>query len=297
MKPLINNWKSLTPFEKIALVVAVVGSIYGGITFLLDKTKDTNKQIIVFNKKTHLGDNDQSSFGGTSSPFVESPGSEGKVHLLEYDKKEQSFKSKNGFPTEVQEILNFYGGQYAKANLEAYKHVVGVSPKIDADKSYPGNSVQIDRYTKLIWRENSGEFYHQEAAVGLTATINLYQYLLNNGFSPEETSIKKATFRFHGLHSGKRPSQPDNVQIVVNRKIYPMKYKSNNVREEESIDINIPAETLNLAATGTNRFTIMVLPYQENYPVPPPKSQYEQRGPGHFRDIELWSGKLELVID
>ena len=236
MMPIIKNWKKLTPFEKIGAIATVVGliaAVYGGYTFLVEKTKDTEKRIVVFDKKTHLGDNDQANFGGTSSPYFESPGAEIGAHLLVYDKKEKGFISTNGFPTEVQRILNYYGRRYQESNLSAYQHVVGIKPSKSEEDQYPGNSVQIDLYTKLVWVENGGSFYHKKAAVGITSTINLFQYLKENGFYPEETKIKKAKFWYHGLHSGKRQSQPDNVELIVNSKLHQIKFKSNKVREEE----------------------------------------------------------------
>ena len=178
MKPIIENWKRLTPFEKIGTFATVVGLfavLYGGYAFLVKKTKDTEKRIVVFDKKTHIGDNDQASFGGTSSPYVESPGAEIGAHLLVYDKKENGFISTKGFPTEIQRILNYYGSRYQESNLSAYKHVVGVKPSKPEEDQYPGSSVQIDSFTKLVWVENGGSFYHKKAAVGITSTINLFQ--------------------------------------------------------------------------------------------------------------------------
>ena len=300
MKSVVDNWKAFKPFEKIGAVATLVGlvaAVYAGFAYLNDLTKDTEKQIVIFDKKTHLGDNDQASFGGTSSPFVESPGAEQGAHLLIYNKKNKSFVSTNGLPTEVQNILNFYGVRYLKTNLSAYKHTVAVNPANKKGEQYPGNSVQIDPFTKLIWLGNAGSFYHEKATVGITSTVNLFQYFKDNGFNPEETKIKKAAFRYHGLHSGKRKSQPDNVEVVINGKIYPIKFKSNKVREEEHVAVTIQPEILNLTPTGTNRFTIMVLTYQEKYPIPSPNKEYTKKGPGHFRDIELWKGTLELVID
>ncbi|MEW8350661.1 MAG: hypothetical protein AB2689_21640 [Candidatus Thiodiazotropha taylori] len=297
MKSLIDNWKGLKPFEKIGTVVAVVGTIYGGIAFISEKTKDTDKQIVVFNQKTHLGDNDQASFGGTASPFMVQPGAEEKAHLLVYDKALESFESTNGFPTEIQRVLAHYGKQYQKVNLGAYKHVVGVSPSSESDETYQGNSVLIDSYTKLIWRENNGTYYHEKAPVGITSTVNLNKILSDYGYNNGDAKIKSASFIYHGLHSGKRHSQPDSVELVVNNKIFAVNFRSNSVREEERISIPIPPEILNISETGTNRFTLIVLPYQEKYPLPPPDSAYLHKGPGHFRDIELWEGKLTVTID
>ncbi len=300
MTPIIENWKRLTPFEKIGAIATVVGlvaAVYGGYAFFVKKTKDTEIRIVVFDKKTHLGDNDQATYGGTSLPYFESPGAETGAHLLVFDKKDNRFIS-TGFPTEVMGILNYYGGRYQESNLSAYQHVVGIEPSEPEKDQYPGSSVQIDLYTKLVWVENGGSFYHEKAAVGITSTINLFQHLKENGFYPEETKIKKAKFWYHGLHSGKRQSQPDNVELVVNSKVHQIKFKSNKVREEELVAVTIDPEIINLSPTSTNRFTLVVLPYQEKFPIPPPSLKgYKQVGPGHFRDIELWKGTLELVID
>jgi len=280
------------------VLVGLLATGYGGYIYLNELTKDTVKRIIVFDKKTHLGDNDPASFGGTSSPFVGSPGIEQKALLLIYNKKEKNFISTNEFPAEVQKILGFYGRRYQEANLSAYKHVLGVKPSSHEGEQYPGSSVKIDSVTKLIWKENSGNFYREKAAVGITSTVNLFQYLKKNGFDPDKTKIKKAIFWYHGLHSGKRQGQPDNVEVVINGKIYPVKFSSNKVGKEEFVAVKILTRSLNLTPDSTNRFTIMVSPYQEKYPVPRTASEkYEKIGPGHFRDIELWKGVLELVID
>lgn len=280
------------------VLVGLIAAVYGGYTYFNNLTEDTVKRIVVFDKKTHLGDNDPASFGGTAAPLVKSSGAEQETHLLMYSKKEKSFISTNEFPAEIQKVLGFYGRRYQEANLSAYKHVLGVNPSSHEGDQYPGSSVKIDSVTKLIWKENSGNFYREKAAVGITSTVNLFQYLKENGFDPDKTKIKKAIFWYHGLHSGKRQGLLDNVEIVINGKIYPVKFSSNKVGKEEFVAVKILTRSLNLTPDSTNRFTIMVSPYQEKYPVPQTASEkYEKIGPGHFRDIELWKGVLELVID
>ena len=295
LRSLINEWRELKPSKKVSVAVAVVVAIYSCYVFIAEKTKDTNAKIIVFNQKVHLGDNDLASFGGTSTPFIVQPGSEGTPHLIFYNKASKIFQSTNGFPTEIQHMATRYGRLYQHANLDAFKHIAAVTPSIIPDANYPGNSVQIDAHTKLIWRENGGSFYHENAAVGITSTINLNKFLAEAGH--DDARIKSASFVFHGIHSGKRSEQSDNVELVVNGKIFPVKFHSNNVREEERIAIPLPHEILNTSAVGTNRFTLVVLPYQERYPLPPPDSEYVRKGPGHFRDIELWEGTLFLTVD
>ncbi|WP_321367842.1 hypothetical protein [uncultured Desulfuromusa sp.] len=301
MKKIFEHWKELRPFEKVAAIGALIGifaALYGGYSFIENKTKDTKERIVIFNKKTHLGDNDQANLGGTSSPYVESPGAEDGAHLLIFDKSKNSFLSTNGFPTEIQSILNHYGKRYNASNLSAYKHVLAVDSSYIDTNQYQGNSVQIDQFTKLIWKENSGSFYHEKAAVGITSTLNLFNYFKGKGLDPQEVKIKKSTFWYHGLHSGKRDEQKDNVELVVNNSAHILLFKSNKVREEELVSISINPELLNLSPTSTNRFTLVVLPYQEKLPIPPTKQEkYKRIGPGHFRDIELWNGTLELIVD
>ena len=300
MKLTVNDWKALSLFKKIGVLATLVGlivAVYSGHIYFNDLTRDTVKQIVIFNKKTHLGDNDQERFGATSSPFVEYPDAEQGAHLLIYNKKEKSFVSANGFPAEVQNLLNFYSGRYQGVNLSAYKHVLGVKPSGNEGEQYPGSSVQIDPSTKLVWVENAGNFYHEKAAVGITSTVNLFQYLKENGFAPDKTKIKKAIFWYHGLHSEKQQGQLDNVEVVINGKIYPVKFESSE-SGEEFVAVKIQSRSLNLTPDSINRFTIMVSPYQEKYPIPQPTAEkYKKVGPGHFRDIELWKGVLELVID
>ena len=77
-------------------------------------------------------------------------------------------------------LLNYYGSRYQESNLSAYQHVVGIEPSEPEKDQYPGSSVQIDSYTKLAWVENGGSFYHEKAAVGITSTINLFQYSKNS---------------------------------------------------------------------------------------------------------------------
>lgn len=300
IKGLRTHWQEWDVRQKlgaVGTVLAIIASLYAGTSFFIDLTKDKKEKIIVFAKKVHLGDNDQARFGGGETPLLENPGGEEGSYLLVFDKENRSFQSNFGFPTEVQNIAYFFGKRYIETNLSAYKHVKGISTSEVHKDRYLGQSVIIDSFTRLVWEENRGAFYHERAAVGISRTINLFQVLKDKGYEPSDISIKKAVFWYHGLHSGRRPDQNENVELVVNGKTYPLRFDSLDVRQEELVPVNLDPKTLSLARSKTNRFTLMVLPYQETYPIPTQGSGYELRGPGHFRDIELWEGFIELVID
>ncbi|GAF80311.1 unnamed protein product, partial [marine sediment metagenome] len=237
------------------------------------------------------------SLGGDRAPALPVPGGEKGAMVILYDKTKGTFKSDFGFPTEVQAIAYYYGPIYAKTNLSAYKHIQAISPTASFVSSYEGDSVQIGPSTLLIWKENNGDFYQEVAPIAVTRAVNLYAVLREKGYQPESVKLNKATLWLHGMHSSRRKDQPENVELIVNGVRHPIRYKGCGLRQEEIVPVQLEIKALSVNAPKPTRITITVLPFQERYPLPPPDSSYAQRGPAHFRDIEIWKAELELIID
>ena len=93
------------------------------------------------------------------------------------------------------------------------------------------------------------------------------------------------------------PSKVDNVEIIVNEDRYPLHFQSYLLRNEEVIPLKIKVSSLSLREDYNNTFTIVVLPFKEDFPIPPPYLNMDKRGPAHFRDIEIGKCMLELELE
>lgn len=293
----LKDWSFLEWIGALAAIVGIIGGSYAGVSYFYEKVKDKKESFVILDEKVHLGDNTMAAFGGDRVPTLPAPGREEGAMVLFYDKAKSTFRSEFGFPSEVQAIAQYYGPIYAETNLLAYQHIQAISPTGSFVSSYKGASIQIDTSTLLIWNEHNGNFYYEVAAVAVTHTVNLYAALREKGYQPESIKLKGATLWLHGMHSGRRPDQPENVEVVVNGVRHPIVYRRTGLRREELISVKLETDALSVKHPNPTHFTIIVLPFQERYPLPPPGSSYEQRGPGHFRDIEIWKAELELTID
>ncbi len=254
--------------------------------------------VSIFDKRIHLGDNIFSRVGGKSLPTQDAPSNLFDSGIIRFDKESGIFKTNFGLPTHVQMIAGYYGKIFDKYNLKAWKNISEISLFPKYQLTYEGSTVKIDAYTTLIWVPNAlhngnHNFYDREAAIGITITKNIYKELKRINYSPEGRRLESVKFYFSGLHGSKRPEQPDNVELVVNQEVYKVPFKSLLTRNEEVVSILIKPSSISLEPEQPTMFTLVVLPFQEKYPIPPPE-QKDRRGPAHFRDIEIGECYIEL---
>lgn len=255
----------------------------------------------VFGGRVHLGDNIFARIGGKSLPTVDSPGPVPHARLVVFDKETAEFQTDFGLPTHVQWIAAHYRPVFSQANLDAWKHISELSANPEFRPKYEGAAVQIDSGTVLIWLHDAtidgdGHFYSRKAVVARTVTRNIYEELRSQGFRPEGRRLSDVTFYICGLHGSRRPEQPDNVQLVVNADIYSVPFKALVARNEEVVPLRLKPSSISIEPEDVTMFTLVVLPFQEEYPLPPPDAK-DRRGPGHFRDIEVGKCFLELCFD
>lgn len=274
------------------------------VLLVLDRTEvfvNRRPTMTVFSERVHLGDNIFARIGGKSLPTVDSPGPIQHPLLIFFDKETEEFQTDFGLPTHVQWIAGYYKSIFAQANLGAWKHISELSANPEFRAEYEGAAVQIDSKTVLIWLQDAtihgeGHFYSRRAAVALTITLNIYEQLRSQGFRPEGRRLSDVTFYLCGLHGSRRPDQPDNVQLIVNRDIYSVPFKALIARNEEVVQMRLKPSSISIEPEDSTMFTLVVLPFQEGYPLPPPHTK-DRRGPGHFRDIEIGKCLLELCFD
>ncbi len=256
----------------------------------------------VFAGRVHLGDNLFARIGGRSLPTEDAPTPpRTDANLILYDKETKTFETSFGLPTHVQWVATHYGRMFDGFNLGAWKHISDLSANVDFRPQYEGASVQIDPTTTLVWIEDAvendeGHFYSRKAVVGRTVTKNLYEELRKQGFAPEGCRLARATLYLSGLHGSRRPDQPESVQVLVNQDLFTVAFRTLQLRSEEVVAVPIKPSSLSLEPEIATMFTIVVLPFQEEYPIPPP-SVKDRRGPAHFRDIEIGDCSIELVFD
>lgn len=179
-------------------------------------------------------------------------------------------------------------------NLDAWSHIKAMNFRMTP--GYNGHLVQIDNHTSLIWKENEGNFYYRYAPFAWAVTLNLYKELMFLNIDPAVQKIKSVKLVITGFHGGKRREQDEQIELLINDKIYKIAFGTPEVRNEEVIVINISPQDLIISPTASMNFAIIVLPFHEKYPIPPPHSKYPQMGPAHFRDIEIGDSYLEVSI-
>jgi hypothetical protein len=257
--------------------------------------------VTVFSGRVHLGDNIFARIGGKSLPSVDAPVQIPKANLVIYDKETRGFQTDFGLPTHVQWLAAHYGVVFARFNLAAWRHISDLSANPGFRPTYEGATAQVDPSTALIWIEDAtvdgeGHFYSRKAIVARTVALNIYEELRSQGFRPEGRHLSDVTFYLCGLHGSRRPEQPDNVQLIVNRDIYSVPFKVLAVRTEEVVPLRIKPSSLSLEPEESTMFSLVVLPFEERHPIPPPGAE-DRRGPAHFRDIEVGQCFLELCFD
>lgn len=257
--------------------------------------RPTTLRIPVFEEQTvRLGDNIYSRFGGRDIPARDSPGGPGKF-IVYYDKADEAFQTYIGLPDLVQVVALRYGDYLKSVNLAAWKHVTQ-QPRAEAPPAYDNAAVRIDSQTVLVWKANEGAFYDRVAAMAALQNINIYRELLRLGHAIESKDVEKVTFWCEGLHGGKRPDQPENIELIVDSTVIPIAFSSTATRQLENVHISIPREALNIRRDKTVSIGVVVLPYQEIAPAPPPTWSGDRRGPAHFRDVELRGCEIELSL-
>lgn len=293
-----KKYKKLVLPTKIALCLGIAGVlltiIFGIRNEFVSKKSQTDKtyRIIIYKGNKHLGDNIFARVGGLSLPKWDDPLNQDETELIYYDKEEHTFLTRWGLPKSVQNIVNKYSILFSEVNLEAWKNIVA-SNEIKTNK-YKGHQIQVDDTTVLRWEESAGDFYYRYAVVARVETINLYERLMFLSYDPVGKELKSAKLILKGLHGSKRAGQPDNVELFIGDNSYALQFGSLFLRNEEVLKIELNPEHLKISPTESNIFGIVVLPFNEEYPLPPPDSSYKKRGPSHFRDIEVGDTFLEL---
>ncbi len=293
---IFKNYKKWSKPTKIGIWIGVLSIILTMIGFILQifPSPKTYK-INVFSGSRHLGDNIFARVGGESLPKWDDPLAEMPDYdLIYYDKETKRFLSRWGQPLSVQKLVFHYGNIYKKFNLEAWENIFSTSE--EPINTYPGQTVKIDSETFLTWKEKKGNFYYRYAVVGRVAILNLYKELSMLGVDLEKAKPKKINLVFSGMHGGKRADQNENIELVINDKIYPFEFSQLFTRQEEVIKYNIEIKNIIISKPNETYLSIFVLPFQEVGPLPPPNSEYLKEGPSHFRDIEIEGIYLEIVI-
>lgn len=244
-----------------------------------------------------MGDNVYARIGGVSLPVWDDPNRQGDDDLIFYDKKEKRFLTSWGAPKVAQLLARHYSSRFAECNLGAYANVMAVRPNPTLVGRYAGDHVQIDYDTCLIWRENEGNYYQRYAPFARLVTMNLYKEIFSHSIDPTKIRIKSARLVISGLHGGKRQEQEENIELIVNGKIHKIGFGSREIRNEEVVAMELPADELAIGPAMSMSFGFIVLPFSEQYPLPPPKSKYSKIGPAHFRDVEVGDTILEIVYE
>ncbi len=253
------------------------------------------KSIPLFIERVHLGDNVFSRVGGMVFPSQDQPTISKNEDIVYYDKETGQFSTYFGATTGVQFIAAVFKDYYKAFNLGAWKHVVAEREETTLPDEYDGASVQIDFDTVLRWEKGKGNFYDRVAAVARTRSINVFNELMKIGVDPRNNQVTSAWIRMSGFHGGKRRGQSDNMDILIDNQRYLVNFQSHRPRNEEFIEVPINILQIDPANPIKNTiFSIVVLPYQEQLPVPPPSEKLESIGPAHFRDIEI--GEIQLVL-
>lgn len=288
-------------------VIAILAVILGFIGYFaqppLSKSikEDSFSEIKIplFTGAEHLGDNTFHYDGGNVDPKHDAPTSTNVEDIIYYDKQTKQFSTEFGLTTGVKFLAGVFQDYYSKFNLDAWKHIFAMS-KSDlkqSDVQYSGSFVQIDTDIVLVWRENQGNFYHKKAIIGRTKGINLFASIMDQGIDPRKVKINRVWIRLKGFHGGRRKGQDDNVDFLVGDNRYNVKFIRDLGRNEEFIELELKSTHLNINdPSKITIFSIVVLPYQEQLPLPPPDSKYQQTGPAHFRDVEIGSVKLVLQL-
>ncbi|MFC1825329.1 hypothetical protein ACFL9T_21670 [Thermodesulfobacteriota bacterium] len=253
--------------------------------------------ILLFKDRVHLGDNVFSREGGMVFPSQDKPTIDKNEEVVYYNKENKVFYTYFGTTTGVQFIESAFREHYEKLNLEAYKHIFAGSVTEVEKETYKGSSVQIDPKTLLIWKQGMGNFYDKIAAIARTKSINIFKEFMIQNIDPRNKVITRAFVRMEGFHGGRRSGQLDNIDLLINDQRYPIEFKYDAPRNEEFIEIELKnIQNLNIKNPGRNTIiSIVVLPYQEEYPLPPPDSEFVKMGPAHFRDVEI--GNVNLLIE
>ena len=284
---------------KIGLSLGFIGVILSFISlfltiFPIHINEGKKLRIAVFEGRKHLGDNIYARVGGISLPTLDDPYRQNLEGLIFWDKEKNICLTTWGSPQIVQTICSYYKNIFEKYNLKAWRHISEVDHI--STPEYMGQFIQIDPKTILTWKENKGNFYYRYAPFAWVITINFYKQLMFLNVDPSKQEIKSVKLILTGLHGSKRENQPEQVELLVGNKIYPLLFNSMLLRNEEVIIINLDKTDLNFEPTMSTNFAIIVLPFQEKYPLPPKNSKFEKRGPAHFRDIEVGDSYLEIEI-
>lgn len=300
MKYLYQKYQKWSLPTRLGLWLAVIGIIvsafFGFFSIIpLFPFKDNVVRIPLFNDRKHLGDNNFALIGGKSLPRWDNPLFQADINdLIFYDKHEQHFYSNWGYPEFIQQLQDYYVPLFSSHNLSAWKHINASSNT--KQSSYQGQTVQLDNNTYLSWKENNGNYYYRIAPVGRVAILHIYKELLLRNINIEKQKIKNIKLIIDGLHGGKRPEQPDCIELIINNKMHPINFTSNSVRTEEVFSISIDPVDINLSPMESTYFAIFVLPFDEIFPLPPPQSNFPNIGPSHFRDIEIEGVYLEITL-
>ncbi len=256
----------------------------------------TEKNIPVFSSRVHLGDNVFSRQGGMVFPSQDEPTISRNEDVVYYHKDTKNFSTYFGATTGAQFIAKVFGDYYKNFNLDAWENVVASSKAEATPLSYEGSFIQIDSATVLSWHKGQGNFYDKTAAIARTRSVNIFKELINQGVDPRKIKVTKAWLRLNGFHGGRRKGQSDNLYLLIDSNRYPVEFGSDASRNEEFLEVEIEPEKLDCCNPSRNTIiSLVVLPYQEQLPIPPPDLlNYKKIGPAHFRDVEI--GNVNLVL-
>jgi hypothetical protein len=295
--PTVAQWKAWTLPSKYTIIGTLIGAISLGF-YVIDRsfqlTETKTYKIGVFKGRKHLGDNIYARVGGITLPNWDSPHRQGFDGLIFYDKENHTFHTTWGTPEVAQDVASHYKPILQNYNLGAWRHIRGLDTEVSP--KYEGAAIKIDSKTTLIWEEDKGDFYYRFAPFAWVTTVNLYKELRSLNIDPAKQAIKSAKLIITGFHGGKREEQPEQVELFINGQTYRLSFASLKMRNEEVMVVNLRIEDLKLAPTDSCEIAIIVLPFAEKYPLPPPNSTYKQIGPAHFRDIEVGDSFIEITI-
>jgi hypothetical protein len=277
--------------------------------FLLRQDIRQPNPISLIEKGRHLGDNVFNVVGGrVVSPYSNIYG-EPTDHLLFLDKETGAFfidPSTWGQPEFLADLAGIYNPIYEKTNLEAFKHICTDSGNPDdpiaeqvLESGEVNSFVRLGGET-LFWCPNNGNYYQRYAVVAYTDNFNIRSLLAPYGLDVHERNIEEARFVLVGYHGSMRPDQlqQQSVELAVNGIRYQVHFTLSGQRRPERVEIPVNPEIFNIGFDGSNNwFAVVVLPFEEERPKPfKNDTQYDPRGPAHFRDVEIRELYLELKL-
>lgn len=245
---------------------------------------------VLLDYPVHLGDNVHSPVGGDRSrrpiPSGCLEAASEAATVFCYDKERSQGYSvgaitryaQRHYYAHIEPVLKF-------VNLGAWRHTALENPKNLTPVERAG-AVMLGP-SALVWREDKGNFYDSHAPFLLSVQTSFLELLHNNEVDLNRFSKASVDVVFHILTGGKRPDQDEQIFVFLDDTIQSVELPTQRTRDVRKYTAHFDVDLGEIALGKISHVGIFVLPWQEAGPRPPEFLDYDQRGPGHFRDIDV----------